>query len=612
MTPLQDLIHKIEVSGGMRPLRYVLAFLLAALLLLAYNLRVSKNMSAQEAMDTAQLGRNISEGNGYTTLFVRPFSMYLVMERKRQKLGLPDARNLADYSQIRQAHPDIVNPPVYPVVLAGLMKVLPFDYQISKTKAYWSSNGHFWRYEPDYLIAWFNQALFLVIILVTYFWARRVFDVMVARTAAIFLFASELLWDFSTSGLSTMLLILIFVGLVWCLTLLEKQGSEKPDMAGGSYLLSVATGLLTALGGLTRYGFAWLIVPVFLFLILFAGPRKVRLSLIALGVFVAAMAPWLVRNYLVSGTPFGTATFSILEGDNVFSGYQLQRSLDPDLQIFMRPLWNKILLSTRQILQNDLFNLGGGWMMIFFLVGLMVGFRSATIRRVRYFVVAGLGVLFVVQALGRTQLTDDSPRINSENFLVLLLPFVVVYAVSFFYLLLDQIHFPTRHWRYLVVGGLGVLIYLPLISSLFLPRNIPINYPPYYPPAIRQASDLLKTNELMMSDVPWAVAWYGNRQCVWLTLNALQDPSNLESRENFFTINDFQKPISGLYLTPKTLDLHFQSELIRAGNYSWGTFILNTLLHKEVPSPFPLGKIAPDYLPEQMFLSDWERWRKAE
>jgi hypothetical protein len=45
-----------------------------------YDLRAYRNFSTPEAMDSAQLARNISEGKGYTTMFIRPFSLYLVQQ----------------------------------------------------------------------------------------------------------------------------------------------------------------------------------------------------------------------------------------------------------------------------------------------------------------------------------------------------------------------------------------------------------------------------------------------------------------------------------------------------------------------------------------------------
>ena len=83
MPILQDLIHKLEVGAGPRAIRWGAAGLALAMLMVGYNWRGFKNMTSQEAMDSAQLGRNLAQGKGYTTLFVRPFST----EGREMKLG---------------------------------------------------------------------------------------------------------------------------------------------------------------------------------------------------------------------------------------------------------------------------------------------------------------------------------------------------------------------------------------------------------------------------------------------------------------------------------------------------------------------------------------------
>ena len=104
----------------------------------------------------------------------------------------------------------------------------------------------------------------------------------------------------------------------------------------------------------------------------------------------------------------------------------------------------------------------------------------------------------------------------------------------------------------------------------------------------------------MMSDVPWAVAWYGKRQCVWLTLNVQDD---------FFAVNDYLKPVRGLYLTPLTVDGRFVSQWVRAGEKGWGFLLIDTILRQQIPSTFPLRKSPKGYLPDQLFLTDRERWK---
>jgi hypothetical protein len=220
-------------------------------------------------------------------------------------------------------------------------------------------------------------------------------------------------------------------------------------------------------------------------------------------------------------------------------------------------------------------------------------------------------VLVLTQALGRTQLSEESPEINSENLLVLLAPLVLVYGVSLFYLLLEQIHFPFPQLRYIVIGVFSLLACLPMVFVFLPPRGNPVAYPPYYPPAIQQVSGWLKETELAMSDIPWAVAWYGQHQCVWLTLRCTPDPKDPNAHEDFFAINDYQKPIKLLYLTPQTMDSRFLTQWIRAGEQSWGSFILESMVKKKVPTYFPLTESQAGWLPEQLVLTDWPRWRRT-
>lgn len=602
---LQNFIHRLEVGGGMRYVRISVAVLAVVALFGGYNWRAFRNMSTQEAMDAAQLGRNLAEGKGYHTLFIRPFSMYLVKKHNQEKAVNVDLNKAQDWSELKTTmHPDLANPPVYPVVLAGLMKVLPFDYKIpDKAKPFWMNGERFWRYQPDFLIAVFNQVLFFAVVVLVFLLARRLFEPTVAWIGGALVLGADLLWRFSVSGLSTMLLLLIYTVLVWCLVLLEEEIREPKGSSLRLYWLAGAVGLFTALGALTRYSFGWLIVPVMLFVLLFTGKQRVVLGLTVFLFFVAALTPWVVRNMSVCGVPFGTATYAVMEKTSLFPEHKLERSLEPDFtQPMAAELWRKMVGNLRQSVQGELPKLGGSWISAFFLVGLLVGFRHPGARRVRYFVLFTLATLMMVQALGRTQLSEDSPDLNSENLLVLVVPLVLVYGVSFFVLLLDQLSLPFRELRYLVIGLFCAVGCLPLVLTFLPPRTIPVAYPPYYPPALQTIGGYMKPEELVMSDVPWAMAWYGHRQCVWLTLNAQSD---------FFAIHDFQKPVSALYLTPLTMDSRFLSQWLMAGEQGWGSFVLDALVRKEPAPSFPLRRSQPGWLPQQVFLTDRERWPKA-
>jgi 4-amino-4-deoxy-L-arabinose transferase-like glycosyltransferase len=625
MAFLQDWIHNLEVGPWFRKLRIMVVCLVLAVAVGGFNLRSYRNMSTQDAMDTAQVARNVSEGKGFTTLFIRPLSVHLVKKHNEGTGGAAKEGDSTDYARLKGPHPDLANPPLYPCVLAGWMKVYPLlfkaadgirnvmpefiknrlpEFNLETDNRLWQKDKRFWWAPHDFMIAMFNEVLLFIVIWLTFLLARRLFDRTVAWMSAVLLLGSELLWRFSVSGLSTMLLLAVFMGLVWCLVFFESEAREPKAGPKRLLLFAGAAGLMVGIGVLTRYAFGWLIIPVVAFLVVFGGQQRVKLGGLAFGVFLVMLSPWVVRNVSVSGTPFGTAGFSVME-NSIFNGNRLERSLNPQFDVnFVKPITSKLIINSRSIVQNDLPRLAGSWVTPLFLVGLMLPFNNLAIRRLRYLILACLAMLVIVQALGYTHLSDDSPEINSENLLVLLAPLVLVFGVSLFFVLLGQLSFALPVLRYAVVGLFAVLACLPMVSSFLPPRTIAPAYPPYFPPRIQLLSGWMKENELMMSDIPWAVAWYGNRQCILMTRDAQDD---------FFAVNDYLKPVRALYLTQLTMDSRFLSGWVQAGERSWGSFVVQSALLSQIPPNFPL-RIAPPppgFLPEQLFLTDWERWKKT-
>jgi hypothetical protein len=353
---------------------------------------------------------------------------------------------------------------------------------------------------------------------------------------------------------------------------------------------------------LTRYSFGWLIVPVLVYFAVFGGTRRTGLALAAVLTFAVTVSPWLARNLAISGTLFGTAGYAVLECTPAFSGSQLMQSLNPNLE-GAKHFWTmnysvKLLQNLRFVLQDDMPRLGGGWMGILFLAGLLLGLRNPVARRLRYFTMMCLGVFIVVSALGRTQLTIISPELNTENPLVLLTPLVAIFGVAFFLTLLSQMNTPLPPVRFGVVGLVVALACQPFIMTLLPPSTSPRAFPPYEPAEIQKFGSWMRPGELIMSDIPWAMAWYGDRQCTWTTIN---------SDYEFFQFNDYVKPVSALYLTAMTLDAKLYTDCFRGGADSWGKFIFKIVAANEIPPQFPL-KAAPYAVSTGLFLTDHQRW----
>lgn len=617
MPSIQDWIHKFEERGG-SGFRIVFVGLLVGILLVVYNWRDFRNLNNQEAMDAAQVARNIADGNGFTTHLIRPLSLHLVQTHNQGRAANPASGERPDLAEVKEVmHPDLANPPVYPLFLAGAMKVLPFRYPINVVDPFWSvpnsqladltpeelkqtSARRFWRYQPDFLLALLNQSLLILNAVVVFFLARKLFDRSVAWLSFALMICCEVLWHFSVTGLPTLLLMLIFQGLIWGLIWIEREERDPVWSPRAQIWLALLIGLLLGVGMLTTYSFGWLLVPVLVYVGIICALRRWRVLLLISAAFLIIVTPWIWRNFHVSGTPFGTAGYALLEGTFALPEFRLQRSLNPDFRGITLPIFfYKFVYNARDLITDALPRLGGTWVSAMFLTGLLLSYRSLAIRRLRYFILAALFTLFLVQAMGKTQLSVERPEFNSENLLILLVPLIFIYGAGLFFQLLDQMNLKIRELRYIVIGLFAVLVNLPLAFTLISPKVRPLNYPPYYPPAMQDIAQYLRPDEMMISDIPWAVAWYGNRQCLWLTRNP---------EGQFYQVHDYIKPIRCLYLTPETTDSRILTDWVRSGDRSWPTFILESLLRNRAPEKFPLRFAQPRYFPEQLILWDYKRW----
>jgi len=309
-----------------------------------------------------------------------------------------------------------------------------------------------------------------------------------------------------------------------------------------------------------------------------------------------------MRNWSLAGTPFGTAGYALYDQTALFRGFDLERTLHPDFSLVGGPeLGHKLVTGVRDILEKELPRLGGSWVGAFFLVGLLVPFRNPGLGRLRYFVVGCLGLFIFVQALGRTGLTADSPEVNSENLLVVFAPMVFLFGVSLFFVLVEQFGVRLPWFRVLMVSVFLGLVTAPLWFTLFQPVRDGVSLP-YYPPSIQERTRAVEPAELIMSDFPWAVAWYGERASVWLSLK-YREEATVQRRNDFEAFEGLGKPLRALYAWVGRESEENWSEYVS----DWDSFVLlGILLKQEIPKGFRL-KEAPFGLLPELFLVDSER-----
>jgi hypothetical protein len=108
----------------------------------------------------------------------------------------------------------------------------------------------------------------------------------------------------------------------------------------------------------------------------------------------------------------------------------------------------------------------------------------------------------------------------------------------------------------------------------------------------------MKPDEVIATDMPWAVAWYADRRALWL-------PDSLSVFNDFGDYKTLGGPVNGLYLTPISGTDNKLRDIVKGEYREWALVIQrNQALEK-----FPLkwNTVALGLENECIFLSDHDR-----
>lgn len=593
---LQEFIHSVEEGAGKKILSGIVAIVVMAAMMTLFDTLWFRNMTTPEGMEAAQLARNIAEGNGYTTGMIRPLAVRLIQNQQGQTGAL-----------LKEALPDLHNPPLYPVLLAGWLKIMPFRYVIA-------SGQNFDYHRPDLWIAIFNQLLLVLAALLVFRLATALFDTTAGWMSLGILSTTWLFWQFTFTGHSTMLLVVLFLLLVHCLFKADEAASAEVPQTGKIATWAVLAGVCLGLGALTRYSFLWLIPPVVIFFLFLMRPFRLVPAALATAVCLVMFAPWMIRNLQISGAPFGTAGHAIYEETESFPGDEVQRALHPNFQTFdYHEVRRKFFYGVREAISDELPRLGGNWLGVLSVIGLLIPFRRPTLNRLRWFLVISLCFLVIAQAGGKTGFSKLNPGITSENLLAITAPLAFIFGVGLVLSLVDQLRLSHPLLNYLTLVGVVLICALPLLLAIVPPRpyTTKIVYPPYYPPFFQRIGRLneqgtasLWAKELIMTDVPEAVVWYSRCPAALLTLYYQNDPGD-KMKDDFFEFSDYRKTVRALYLTQRIMKALPVKSVAQTGKdvrTNWENFIGLVLKHEKPPENFPLQNWVNEGIwPEQFY-----------
>ncbi|MBC8206058.1 MAG: glycosyltransferase family 39 protein [Kiritimatiellales bacterium] len=569
---LQDLVYSLDAGSGLQIIRIILLCLFVVGLAAIFTARQFRGFDSEAAMDCAQLGRNLARSHHYVTQNVKPLTIAQV------------SANTFDGDAKIDFHPEVIRPPVYPAILAGAFMF----FDLVGVDLFPTSDDFRGLYPAEqWVIVPLNHFFTMLTGLMLYFLGRNLFSKKIGLLGTLTYFLTAMVWEDSLRGEGLPMLSFFVISAVYFAVLAVNHRRERRSIRNWMFLYLLSGGF-SALAFLTHYA-ALAVIPGIALFIMMMGSRTHRsgpLAFFYLVLVFMVVSPWLVRNYQVCGSPLGLAPHTALIESARYPGDALMRTLNPKFSLLsdFKAVRAKWASNFNSIYQNRLTSMGGGLLITFFMVTYFYRFVRVHVQNLRW----GIGASILLFFVGVGFFGEGSVRLYHMFW-----PFIILYGLAFFSIMLDRLDISIDLYKTGLTGLVVGLTALPLLIIIFLSPSPKNPYPPYYPSFVMKVSELLKPNEVICTDMPWATAWYGNRTSILM-------PKTLEG---YYEINDYRKYISGLYITTITKNRPFVSDLLDGSEKTWFPIMTGRL-----PKDMPLRHGFQLNNNDQLFLTDSVRW----
>jgi 4-amino-4-deoxy-L-arabinose transferase-like glycosyltransferase len=452
--------------------RTILVFAIIGLVLIVFVAKF-ENIIDPNVADYAQIARHVASGEGFVTSAVSPLSLSVVPRI--------------------EDHPELSRPPLYICFLALVMLI----------------GG-----ATDKFVALTAMFFFLATLLLTYIIARRCFSDQVGIFAVLITLLSVPLLQHAISGpdttLLTFLVTLLFGTLFW------REKSDKMD----AIRWPIASGIVLGLCYLTRYEAAALVPAVlFYYWMTDRKPAWRRIGLVML-CFVIVIAPWIIRSSILAGTPFVSVhSYELVMFTDFHPMQTMYRTFSdvtssPWLEALRHPLdMMKKFNEGLQVLYRSVSQLANPFVMPFFIVGVILGATRRRCSLLQWSLLLAIILQVILLCI----------YMPMSRLLLVFTPMVAILAAAWFATLVDDYLRAglaidmapfTERPRFLALIGWTIIVGYPLTSYIFTSpaaREHPI---------VAVCQELGEDNsKLIASDIPWFIAWYGEKTALLIPQN---------------------------------------------------------------------------------------------
>lgn len=507
-----------------------------------------RGLSSATGMEQAQMAREIARGNLFQTKVIRPYAWAVLVQEGKAPAPM--------------AMPDITQPPLQPLVLAPVFKLLHRYHAYEPGK-----NGAI--YLLDRAVACVGAAGFLLTLFWTHGAARRLFDDTVAGVTVAVLLVCEPLWELAVSG-SPVALLLPLMALAIRLLVSASLSTQQGHSASAALLLM---GLVTALMVLTHWLAVWLVLGLVVAVIL-AMPEKRSLAARVGLIPILALTGWGWWIQQACGDPLGGAKTIFQTHLLSLDVTMLQRQFSaamPSVQV--ADMLRKLLLNWQTQFGEIASQLGFSLPALAFLLALMHRFRRPETNATK----RALGALLLATALGMGFIGLPDGRRDDNQLYLVLVPPLSIYGSAMLAVLWARLYPGAGgSWGRLGYAFIAVAISaLPLLNTL--PAQIKLgmtmrnriypHWPPYVPANVSLLKKLLAPEEILFSDAPWFTAWYVDVPSVWIPV-----------KRDDFTLMKAQAEghgakVAGFVITPLSSRVEYVHEALSGPYREWPDLI---------------------------------------
>ena len=531
-----DTLSATDISrrNAMTSLRWLVALLVTSLCMLQLFLTY-RGLNQPAAMDMAQVARQIARGEGFTTKFIRPIDAWDYSQKLKEG-------EVIDFNHFAESN----HAPLYPYVLATAIKMTGYDDFAANRMDTDKTNV----YDGDRVISGTSTFFFLIGLVLVYTLIVRLFDEVVAITTVAFMGLSELMLQYALSGLpQPFMSCLLLAAMHFLVSAIRSYNRGDSN-----------TKLLLWLGGcfvfmsllcLTCYMAIWIFVGLLVFCGIYFRPSGMYAA-IGTGVMLMLVALPAALFLAPTGGLERQFIYGIFNGFGSDGAETLMRSASTAAISFNTTNFFLRLLGYTFAQFNSMYiNMGAIFTTPFFLLALFNRFKKPSVEGCKWAILA-----MWICACGGMALFGEAKSMSDSQLANLFTPYFAAFgsAMVFIFLARLQLGDAFNAIRALVVVAMLVIssgLYLfQLPRQLYLgiwtsARGIP-HFPPYYPAALNgKLHNMTNEKDLVVTDQPWAVAWYADRKALWIPRSIADYNRNLEP---LFTKSN--QDMQGFLITP--------------------------------------------------------------